>query len=189
LDLSSPFRSEVFRPITGLLIPGLVACLPWTLLAAHYFPAIEDYRDKHELVYLTIVGLIVIGIGFVLEDLGTELELLIDSRLIDGKHPDLYAVWYEYLALKFDIEPVGQRYLRTVLLRLKFELATAVAVIICYGGLVWLCIAKGLLSWVPLALLGLGFTALAIFLGHQAYKGAEVLANVRRVLVGKAPVG
>lgn len=99
MDLSSPFKSEVFRPIAVLLIPGLIASLPYTLIAGSYFPEIANYRDEHEFVYFTIVALIVVGVGFVLEDLGTELELLIDKLLIKGEHADLYPVWYEYLAL------------------------------------------------------------------------------------------
>jgi hypothetical protein len=35
--------------------------------------------------------------------------------------------WFDYLRLAFEREPVGHRYLRTLVLRLKFELGMAVA--------------------------------------------------------------
>jgi hypothetical protein len=188
VDLTTPFKAEVFRPIAGLLIPGVIAGLPYALVIAHYFPGIAAYRDEHELVYYAIAALLVVGIGFVLEDIGTGLELQIDKYLIKHKHPDLYDVWHEYLAQKFDTEPVGQRYLRTVLLRFKFELSTAVSLITSYVGLVWLSLIEDIFTPYAVVLLGLFFLTLAVYLVYQAYLGAAVLADVRRILVGKAPI-
>ena len=43
--------------------------------------------------------------------------------------------WYSYLRLAFRVEPVGQRYLRTLVLRLKFELNASLALVIAGCGL------------------------------------------------------
>jgi hypothetical protein len=188
MDPSSPFKSEVFRPITGLLIPGLIAGLPYALVLGSYFPDLTDYRDKHEIVYFTIASLLVIGLGFILEDVGTELEMIFDVWLVRGKHPDLHVVWFEYLALKFNQEPVGQRYLRSLVLRLKFELSAGVSLLLSFPGIVWLSVRKDLFAPCALMVLGLVFIGIAAYLFHQSYKGAAALANVRRVLVGKSPI-
>jgi hypothetical protein len=188
VDFASPFKSEVFRPIAVLLIPGVIAGLPYALVINHYFPQVAVYRDEHQVVYFVIVTLILIALGFVLEDIGTQFELQIDESLMKIGHADLYDVWFEYLRLQYEKEPIGQRYLRTVLLRMKFELSMAASLVICYVGLVWLALVEKLFSACALGTLAALFTGLVVYLVYQAYQGAEVLANVRRVLVGKPPL-
>src|SRR5207245_3973826 len=79
----------------------------------------------------------VIAIGLILENLGGRIEAVWDkfiNRNNNGHKDKLEA----YLRLKVESEFVGQRYLRTVLVRMKFELAMLPALVSFAFGLIWL---------------------------------------------------
>jgi hypothetical protein len=83
--------------------------------------------------------LVIVTCGLITEDVGSRIESLLDRRLakIPGfeRHRE---DWFDYLRLAFKVEPVGHRYLRTLVLRLKFELGMAVASLPCAVGAFWL---------------------------------------------------
>jgi hypothetical protein len=186
MELASTFKSEIFRPIVTVLIPGTIAAFPYLLLAAHSFPALADYRDNHEIPYYAIVFLVVVAVGFLLEDVGARIEAhWIDGLLKRRHHPDLYEIWFEYLSRTFEKEPVGQRYLRSILLRMKFELSCSVALPVFFVGLQWLNRERNLFSPCSLVVIGIACLALCVYLVFEAYRSGDLLANIRRVLLGR----
>src|ERR1700733_7814336 len=76
-----------------------------------------------------LLALACIAAGLLVEDIGSRIESrFLDKRL--GTQPGFSThsdEWNQYLRLVFKAEPVGQRYLRAILLRFKFELGTAIA--------------------------------------------------------------
>ena len=72
--------------------------------------------------------LVVLTAGLIVEELGARIESHFDQVV---KHRAGYErhleEWFDYLRLAFEREPIGHRYLRTLVLRLKFELGMAVA--------------------------------------------------------------
>jgi hypothetical protein len=46
MDLGSPFKPEVFRPIARLLIPGATAVAPFVIVAAHRYPVRVGATDE-----------------------------------------------------------------------------------------------------------------------------------------------
>jgi hypothetical protein len=66
--------------------------------------------------------------GLIAEDMGARLERAFDNRLcnVHGYERHLEE-WYDYLCVAFEREPVGHRYLRSIVLRLKFELGMTIA--------------------------------------------------------------
>lgn len=76
-------------------------------------------------------------VGLVLEDMGARVETRWDARKDkqNGSHVDN---WYAYLRTAFKADPIGRRYVRTLVLRLKFELGIAFAVLSAGVGILWL---------------------------------------------------
>lgn len=182
MDLSSAFKSEVFRPLVTLVVPGATASAPYVLLARAKHPAIGVFWNDHTTAALLIIAIAAIALGHILETLGSRIEARWDARLdkISGKHR---GEWYRYLRLTLVAEPIGQRYLRTVTLALKFELAMIVALPVMYVGVLWLETEMDLWTTAGLVWLGIGVLVLCLYLLYESFSSAQVLARVRRELV------
>src|SRR5438067_1572603 len=122
-ELLAGFAVEIFRPVVTLLIPGFWVLAPWTIAIFLHYPTdwsfACDHRDGSGLVFVVIAT----ALGMVLENLGAQLEECFFKRLTKND----YSNWYAYLALAPEREPIGLRYIRTVVLRMKFELGMGVA--------------------------------------------------------------
>jgi hypothetical protein len=184
MDFASTMKSEVFRPIAILIVPGALASFPYFMLATKYFPDLAQYRDGHEVPYYAVSLLLVIAVGLLLEDMGSVIEAEFWDKLLEKEYK-LEETWDKYLALSFDKEPIGHRYLRTMVLRLKFELGFSIAVLPFLIGLAWLNAAFPVLSWPAYGHLALGFVVVAIYLLWESFRGARVLAETRRTLVAQ----
>jgi hypothetical protein len=133
----SAFTSEVFRPLVTLLIPGAIAISTWFVgLLWHFHDLQTLVHNNHAEADLVLV-LAMTFVGLVLEDLGARVESWMDSRRED-RSGEQFDNWYAYLRTAFKADPIGRRYLRTLVLRLKFELGTAFAMLIAGCGLLWL---------------------------------------------------
>lgn len=75
--------------------------------------------------------------GLVLEDAGARVESWMDSWRDKKDHKHLHN-WYAYLRTSFKADPIGRRYLRSLVLRLKFELGISCAMASAGIGLLWL---------------------------------------------------
>jgi hypothetical protein len=120
----------------------------------------------------------VLFLGLLCEEIGSHLEEHFDRRRdrMNGTHK---ANWHKYLRLAFHLEPVGQHYLRTVLLRLKFELGSMTACGFALLGIWWLPIHwKTRLLWSGLALV------LGAFLCYEAWASHQLLGEIREDLLG-----
>ena len=85
--------------------------------------------------------------GLVVEDVGARWEVRLDRQADKRSDKSHSSQWFDYLRSAFRAEPIGRRYLRTLVLRLKFELGVAVAMASAAFGLVWLGLL-GLGCWV-----------------------------------------
>jgi len=123
--------------------------------------------------------------GLLVEDIGSRIESRLFDKHLSGKpkfsrhHED----WNRYLRLTFSIEPVGQRYLRTILLRFKFEVGTAVALLLSSPGLFLTGLTfRWSLLWFSLCV------ALAFGLMFEARCSHELLSEVRHEILEGAIV-
>jgi hypothetical protein len=132
----SAFTSEVFRPRVTLLIPGAIAISTWFIGLLWHFKTLQSlvYKNYTEVGFLLLLATIFAGL--VLEDMGARVESWLDSRKDekDGKH---LGNWYAYLRTCFKADPIGRRYIRTLVLRLKFEFGVGFAMVSAGVGLLW----------------------------------------------------
>jgi hypothetical protein len=91
------------------------------------FPSFRNLAEANHTETALLLALASIASGLLVEDIGSRIESRwFDKQLVKqpsfSHHDD---EWDQYLRLTFSIEPVGQRYLRTILLRFNRGCATA----------------------------------------------------------------
>jgi len=184
-EIFSAFGSEVFRPLATIVIPGAMAISTWFVVLLQRFPTVRNLAEANHTETALLLALASIASGLLVEDIGSRIESRwFDRQLV--KQPDFSRhddEWDQYLRLAFSIEPVGQRYLRTILLRFKFEVATAVALLFSCPGLFWTGLAgPWAMLWFSLCVV----TALGLL--FEASCSHKVLSEIRHEILKGAIV-
>ncbi len=182
-ELFAAFNADFFRALTTLVIPGSIALSTWTVDLSLRFQALRSLISENHVETAFILFIAVIFVGLVIEDLGARIETSLDKKCdkaTGGKHTD---DWYAYLKTAFICEPIGRRYIKTLVTRMKFELGTAVGILAADVGLVVLW-AQGLLTCGLSAVLLSVSLAVAIYLGAvEAPASHRLLAKARAVML------
>jgi hypothetical protein len=177
----SAFTNDVFRPLATLLIPGAIGVSTWFVALMWRFPALNDLAGRNHADAGFVLLLATIFAGMVFEDFGARWEVRLDrwaDRRTDNEHTKN---WWIYLRTAFKSDPIGRRYARTLVLRLKFELGIAFAMISAALGLIWLTVLG--LSFSATAWLGLFcllFTTWGLLEAKETHK---VLSKTRAALL------
>jgi hypothetical protein len=182
LDLIAGLKSELFKPLVTLLVPGAIAVGPYVLVAHGRIPACETFWKEHSVAFVSVVLIGVIAAGLVLENIGSRIESGWDKllgRKIKGFEDD----WHAYLRLRNTDDVVGQRYLRTILTRMKFELSAAPALVFHIFGMVWVKWLFDVPGWLDLIIIILFLIVLTIYLVWESFSSAKVLAKVRADII------
>lgn len=189
MDFLSAFKSEVFRPIATLFVPGSTTVAPYVLILLNYNPTINIFWEDHPIIFVTLIIMSALSVGMILENIGSHLESAVWDELIETTTHTHLSEWNKYLQLKFDIEPVGQRYLRTILLRMKFESSFGLSLFLCWLGLLWLNIKWQYWQPFPFSVASVFILFLSAFLIWESYGSAWTLADIRHLLVNEKPLG
>jgi hypothetical protein len=180
MELISAFKSELFRPLVTLLIPGGIATAPYLVLLIAFFPQARSFGHDYPSTAVAIALAVITGVGLVLEDWGSRIEYFWDVCL-DRRNVDQTKTWRKYLQLRLRDEIVGQRYLRTFLVRFKFELAMGPAWIAFAAGAIWLDHVTHF--WTLSARFVLLPFALAVYSVYESYQTAKVMGDTRKLIV------
>jgi hypothetical protein len=148
-----------------------------------YFPELTKFWNDNSSVFIWILFILVLAIGLILEDIGSLIEQLLWSNLIKRKDEKYLNEWDQYLQLYLKDEMVGQRYLRTILVRMKFELSMAPALFIALVGFAWLSRITNIWSTISSILVSIGIGVLGLYLLWESYLGAKLLGNTRRIIL------
>jgi hypothetical protein len=179
----SAFTNDVFRPLATLLIPGAIAISTWFIALLWHFPKLNDLTSKNRVESGFILFLATVFAGMVLEDIGARWEVQLDRWADERTDNEHSRNWLAYLQTAFKADPVGRRYARALVLRLKFELGTAFAMVSAAIGLIWLVtLGFSLRATLLLELLCLTFT---IWQLREAKDTHKVLSKTRAVLLGE----
>jgi hypothetical protein len=183
MDFISAFKSELFRPLATLVVPGGVAIGPYVLVVGHYFPGVTSFWREHPSAFVAILVISIVAVGLIVEDLGAFIERDFWDSKLAKENEDHSDHWEQYLKLRLNDEIVGQRYLRTLLTRMKFELAMVPAFFFFWCGLLWLNRLYGL--WRPsrFALLSGVLLIVTIYLLLESYRSASVMSATRTLIV------
>lgn len=118
--------------------------------------------------------------GLILENWGSRLETLWDRCL--SKNGDHRQTWDAYLSLKLKDEIVGQRYLRTVLLRMKFELAMVPGLACGMAGFLWLNRVQRFWPFRE-RWLWIGGFIFVVYFAWESFDSAKLMGATRRIVV------
>jgi hypothetical protein len=188
MNVESALKDDVFRPLATTIVPGTLAIAPYILVSAVYVPQIEQFWNDHPNAFAAAIAVIVIAAGLICEDIGSEIEAgWIDKRM-KRRDPEFQTRWQRYLTLELDEHLVGRKYLKSLVLRFKFELAMIPALISLMVGLNWLNVLRLYLWWQNLLVVD-GFILVSVgYFVYEAHQGAKVLDGVReQILAGYAP--
>jgi hypothetical protein len=179
----SAFTSEVFRPLATLLIPGAIGVSTWFIALMWQCPTLKCLVSGHRSESIFILFLVTVFAGMVYEDFGARWEVLLD-RWADLRTNNQHTEnWWRYLQTAFKADPIGRRYARALVLRLKFELGVAFSMISAALGIIWLA-ALGLScsTFLVTELICLFFISWGMIEAKETHK---VLSKVRASLLGK----
>ena len=143
----------------------------------------DYFADNPTLAGVVLIVAVVFA-GMVSENLGSRIECFIDGK--SSGCDDVISEWRDYLCLNFkDGEPVGHRYLRTVVARMKFELATLAALGVGFVGFGALQCNFSVVTvaqfWTCFAV----WASLSAFLYLEAISSATLLAKTRKLLLAE----
>lgn len=189
MDLTAPFKTEVLRPVTTLIVPGTIAVGPFVLILGDYVPAIANFWNDHPSAFSVLIVLAILAAGFIIDDLGAEIEVLAWDRLLCKNDKSHNKNWSEYLKLQLNDELVGQRYLRTKFTQLKFELAMGPSLVIFWAGLLWLQVLHKMWSAIGFALVTLLLFMGAGYLLWESWRTAQVLSKTRKLILEAVATG
>jgi hypothetical protein len=137
-ELFSAFQTDVFRPIVTLIIPGALATTTWFIALLWAFPTVKDLTLRNTTEASLILVLVMLAIGLICENIGSLVEDKLDGIANRSTQGRFMLIWNAYLRTAFVADPVGRRYLRTLVIRLKFELGMLAGLFIADLGLIWL---------------------------------------------------
>jgi hypothetical protein len=181
MDLSSTVRTDALPAVATVVAPGAAALLPYVWASLVSSPDLAVYLSAHDGTATLVAVVLSVAAGFVIESIGSYVEVYgIDRRRQD--HAELSNTWKEYLLLEWEREPVGQRYLRRLLVTFKFELNACVAALLSLPGIAWLA-AQGSISCSNALRVVVCIVVVALLLYVAARGSAGVLADVRQRLV------
>lgn len=179
-DPTSALKNDSFRQLIVLVIPGATAIGPYILVSSNYVKSVAKFWDDHPSAFVAIMVVVILTAGLVLEAIGSRIECFWDNCLGDDHKQN----WDNYLGLNLKDDIIGQRYLRSVLLRMKFELSMGPALLIHWLGLFWINIIHSTWKWYfGFALISMIVLSLAIFLIFESYTSAGLLSSTRNIIL------
>ena|SRR6185436_13948221 len=183
MDLTAPFKPEFLRPITTLIVPGTIAVGPFVLVLGDYVAPVANFWDDHTTAFAVLLAISVLAAGFIIEDVGANIEFYLWDKELNKKNPTHLINWNEYLKLRIDNELVGERYLDAKVTQLKFELSMAPALIIFWSGLLWLQVLHPMWSIIGFILVTLLLFTSAVYLLWESWQTAKVLSKTRALII------
>jgi hypothetical protein len=181
MDPTTAVRTDALPAMATLIAPGAFASAPYAWAVLSSTDNLKPFLAQHESIALASAILLWIAAGFLIESVGSYVEVYwIDRPKAD--HAEMLATWWRYLRIAWKTEPVGQHYLRRMLVSFKFELNMSVAAAASIPGVLILGILRlinGNTTAGGVALLAIATAALF----SMAESSAGVLAEVRKQLV------
>lgn len=119
MDPFSAFKSEVFRPLATIVIPGLIAAGPFIILLCNADQDVASFYSEKTSWFMAAVLAVATAVGMLIENIGSSIERGID-RCLDNEYLHGHvAVWSAYLSCGV-VDNNGRRFLGSIVTRLKY---------------------------------------------------------------------
>ncbi len=134
MDPTNAFKTEVFRPIASIMLPGMLAIGPWSIFLANAIPEVEKFGANNSILYFALIAGASTITGMLLENIGSSIERGIDQCMDVEYARGATAVWTAYLGLSC-VDSYGRKYLGSLVTRMKFINSLIPAVFIFETGI------------------------------------------------------
>lgn len=170
------------RSLLVVVLPGLLALLPWALWFASRMGGFDDIYEK----FPTLVHGVLVALGVLIGSIG-ESEMTKHEYRWDEELEDKYQVqdnWYAYLADEHEHEPVGFRYISRRVTTMYFELAMSWAAPLAILGTAGFY-QENFAGWALIATFALIALAIGanLFFKRCAKQTHDVLCRIRQELI------
>lgn len=182
MDVTSFLKNEIFRPLTTLVIPGSFAIGPFVILCQNHSKPISDFSKTNPNLYAAVLFILVLASGLVLEDLGGHLETKFSNDL-EKENIKHKLVWHDYLKLNTQDQFIGQRYLRTIVTRLYFELSMVPALALFLIGFLCLDFFDPFIRCSGAVVISILTIGLGVYLFFEAKRSVCVLSSLRETII------
>lgn len=179
-------RPDLLRPFTVTFIPGAFAILPWVILLHIQYAQLGAYRLESPSAFYFALACAAITVGIFLEEFASIIETQCwDKRLavLEEFKDKFKPTWDAFLNLQYEHEPIGLRYLRSVVLAMKFTTHFMLATVFATCGMLtsaWIVGWPG--DWWPFWLLVAGVLTFQLTWSLSCWS-CKVLAQIRALLV------
>ncbi|MDH5547692.1 MAG: hypothetical protein OEZ43_19110 [Gammaproteobacteria bacterium] len=183
MDVTSVLRDELFKPAVTLLGPGAIAVTPYLIYFSAPSSHIHKLLSSHAGITAVTVVFIFVVVGLLMDNLGARVEIFFDKKLssTDG-YTDHDENWKKFWRVAYKDEPVGHRYLRTIVLKLKFELNTLSSLPFFFLGLPLVAYVD-IVTVAECVILLLGSMFLFVFLIFEIELTVKLLSDIRKELL------
>jgi hypothetical protein len=177
------------RVLIQLIIPGMVSLTPYFILILKNNPAYKAYLLDNPTILISTFTILSLIVGIILENIGSWIEV----KHFDKKNEKIFIeynnIWEKFLTLNYEgKEPTGHRYIRNILMRMKFELSFGLSIILLSIGLILVDIEMSFINGCfpkLFFLVLIPFCTSFYLLFYEAYNSSKVLAKTREILVKK----
>jgi hypothetical protein len=182
MDPFSAFKSEVFRPLAAVVMPGLLAIAPYAVIACNGNEDINNFYLKQTLWFMAALIAAATALGLFIENIGSSIERGID-RCMDNEYlPGHNKVWTSYLS-GGSVDNNGRRYLASIVTRLKYINSMMPAIFMFAVGVILLNLQAKFLGLLAMTV----FVALSVlvltWLFRTSTELSEVASNTRYCLL------
>lgn len=189
MDKLSSLNLDFDRVLIQLIIPGLTAVFPWAILFFNHHHVERDLLCNNMPIMVTIITILSLISGIILENFGGLIEVCFYDKKNSKTDPNYLEIWDKFLLLNYaGHQPIGHRYLRNILLRMKFELSFGLAIIPMAVGLVILDNQYIIFEsnwWKFFLFYIIPLLTFFYLIFKEAYLSSKVLAKTRKILVEK----
>ena len=192
MNLSSTLNSEIIRIFATILLPGAFTVIViFVIVTSFQFDSSVKLTTwatttgkiigEHSTLTTVFFFIFTVGGGLIAETFGARFEYHICDWRGRANCSEFSSNWNKYLTLKFENDPIGQKYLRYLHLHLKFELNFGCAILLLAFGIATLdCRYTDVSFGWPLYAV---MCASAFLLLWEAISTSINLNNVRKQLV------
>lgn len=183
MDITGGLKTEIFRPIIMLILPGLTIGTPLVFAVENYQPNIFAFFEKHPTLSSFIIFVLATILGVLASEIGSNIESHLIDKLLKKKHPNLEENWYKFLRCSFPDTSVAKNYIDNQVLYLKFELGMASALLLGWMFSLWAWLVREDFTkgwFITLSLCGIVGVAYFLF---EAYQSGNLLARLRNELL------
>lgn len=168
-------QANSLRQFMVYLVPGVLLVYPYYKVLLAYYPDLDAFVPATDWARAIMIFGFGLFAGFLLENVGSRIEIIFDNSI-----GDLEEYWNKYLATAFIEEPVGQRYMRDILTRMKFELNAGVTLLLVWPSF-WFAMLPTTGWCIPL-ILSLVALGLSGWLLYEAHSSHALLHTTRKLI-------